>query len=79
MAALTQKCCALPCFSDREIKKEKVKGPSNLFPEKVKLINTHIMRTYFPLILGHKSEAYDAFYLLYRKYKQCFNSLYEFI
>lgn len=42
-----------------------MKGPSNLFPEKVrinKLINTRITCTYFPLILVHKSEAYDAFF-----------------
>lgn len=45
-----------------------MKGPSNPFPEKVrinKLINTRITRTYFPLILVHKSEAYDAFFFFF--------------
>lgn len=49
-----QKCCSLLCFGDREIKGEKVKGPSNAFPEKVKLINTHKIHTLFPLIFIHK-------------------------
>lgn len=45
-----------------------MKGPSNPFPEKVrinKLINTRITRTYFPLVLVHKSEAYDAFFFFF--------------
>jgi len=47
------------------MKVEEVKGPGNPFPEKVKLMNTHITCTYLPPILVHKSEAYDASFFFF--------------